>query len=143
MLLIDADLERRTLAAVDADQGDSGLVDVAVGRRLLADAVVRDRETRINLLAFVAPHTRRDRDIKDDDIRSAFAQTRRFDMVIVTAMECDRDPGGRFFAGLVDHIVLVVRADRNSERVINRLVSSFGLDARKVRGAVLTGDAAA
>jgi hypothetical protein len=64
-------------------------------------------------------------------------------MVIVTAMECDRDPGGRFFAGLVDHIVLVVRADRNSERVINRLVASFGLDARKVRGAVLTGDAAA
>ncbi len=143
VLLIDADLERRTLAAVDADQSNSGLVDVAVGRRLLADAVVRDRETKINLLAFVAPHTRRDRDIKDDDIRSAFAQTRRFDMVIVTAMECDRDPGGRFFAGLVDHIVLVVRADRNSERVINRLVSSFGLDARKVRGAVLTGDAAA
>jgi uncharacterized protein involved in exopolysaccharide biosynthesis/Mrp family chromosome partitioning ATPase len=143
VLLIDADLERRTLAAVDADRGESGLVDVAVGRRQLADAVVRDRETRINLLAFVAPHTRRDRDIKDDDIKIAFAQTRRFDMVIVTAMECDRDPGGRFFAGLVDHIVLVVRADRNSERVINRLVSSFGLDARKVRGAVLTGDAAA
>jgi uncharacterized protein involved in exopolysaccharide biosynthesis/Mrp family chromosome partitioning ATPase len=143
VLLIDADLERRTLAAVDADRSESGLVDVAVGRRLLADAVVRDRETRINLLAFVAPHTRRDRDIKDDDIKIAFAQTRRFDMVIVTAMECDRDPGGRFFAGLVDHIVLVVRADRNSERVINRLVSSFGLDARKVRGAVLTGDAAA
>ena len=143
VLLIDADLERRTLAAVDADRGESGLVDVAVGRRLLADAVVRDRETKINLLAFVAPHTRRDRDIKDDDIKIAFAQTRRFDMVIVTAMECDRDPGGRFFAGLVDHIVLVVRADRNSERVINRLVSSFGLDGRKVRGAVLTGDAAA
>jgi uncharacterized protein involved in exopolysaccharide biosynthesis/Mrp family chromosome partitioning ATPase len=143
VLLIDADLERRTLAAVDADRGESGLVDVAVGRRLLADAVIRDRETKINMLAFVSPHTRRDRDIKDDDIKIAFAQTRRFDMVIVTAMECERDPGGRFFAGLVDHIVLVVRAGRNSERVINRMVASFGLDARKVRGAVLTGDAAA
>ena len=43
VLLIDADLERRTLAAVDADQSDAGLVDVAVGRRELADVIVRDR----------------------------------------------------------------------------------------------------
>jgi Mrp family chromosome partitioning ATPase len=35
VLLIDADLERRTLSAIDADQNDAGLVDVAVGRREL------------------------------------------------------------------------------------------------------------
>ena len=33
VLLIDADLELRTLSAVDGDQSDAGLVDVAVGRR--------------------------------------------------------------------------------------------------------------
>ena len=61
VLLIDADLERRTLSAVDADQSEAGLVDVAVGRRCLSDVVVRDRETNINLLPFVAPNSRRDR----------------------------------------------------------------------------------
>jgi polysaccharide biosynthesis transport protein len=143
VLLIDADLERRTLAAVDADHSEAGLVDVAVGRRPLAEAVVCDDDTNINLLPFVSPHSRRDRDIKDDDIRSAFAQTKRFDMVIVAAMECERDPSGRFFAGLVDHIVLVVRAQGSRDGIIQRLTSGFGLDARKIRGAVVTGDGAA
>ncbi len=138
VLLIDADLQRRTLSAVDADRSEAGLVDVAVGRRLLSDAVIRDRESKINLLPFVASHSRRDREIKDEDIKLAFAQTKYFDMVIVAAMDCDRDPSGRFFAGLVDHIVLVARADAAGAGVIERLVSRFGLDARKIRGAVLT-----
>jgi hypothetical protein len=105
--------------------------------------VVRDRETNINLVPFVATNSRRDRKIKDDDIRLAFAQTQHFELVIVAAMDCDRDPSGRFFAGLVDHIVLVSRADDGGEGVIERLVSRFGLDARKIRGAVLTGTEAA
>ena len=45
VLLIDTDLERRTLSSIDADQNEAGLVDVAVGRRGLADVIVRDRET--------------------------------------------------------------------------------------------------
>ncbi len=44
VLVIDTDLERRTLSAIDAGDSEVGLVDVAVGRRLLSDAVTRDRE---------------------------------------------------------------------------------------------------
>ena len=142
VLLLDSDLERRTLAAVDADDGEAGLVDVAVGRRPLAEAVVRDRVSKINLIAFVAPASRRDRDIEDDDLKAAFAQTKQFDLVVVAAMDCDRNPSGRFFAGLVDHIVLVARAEAG-DAAIDRLVEGFGLDARKIRGAVLTGASAA
>ena len=142
VLLIDADLEQRALTAVDADQSEAGLVDVATGRRVLSDVVVRDRETNINLVPFVAPNSRRDREINDQDIRSAFAQTRHFDMVIVAAVDSDRDPSGRFFAGLVDHIVLVARTD-DDEDAIEQLALRFGLDARKIRGAVLTGAEAA
>jgi len=142
VLLIDADLEQRALIAVDADQSEAGLVDVAVGRRVLSDVVVRDRETNINLVPFVAPNSRRDREIKDQDIRSAFAQTKHFDMVIVAAVDSDRDPSGRFFAGLVDHIVLVARTEDDAG-AIEQLVSRFGLDARKIRGAVLTSAEAA
>ncbi len=143
VLLVDADLERRTLSALDADDIAVGLVDVAVGRCALSDVVVRDRDTNINLLPFVAPNSRRGRSINDNDIRAAFAQTRDFDLVIVAAADLDRDPSARFFARLVDHIVLVVRADEPDARSVEESVSRLGLDARKVRGAVLTGAEAA
>ena len=50
VLLIDADLDRRTLSAIDADRSDAGLVDVAVGRRDLADVIIRDRATDLSLV---------------------------------------------------------------------------------------------
>ncbi|MGB6541233.1 MAG: exopolysaccharide transport family protein [Xanthobacteraceae bacterium] len=143
VLLIDADLDQRMLTAVDAEQSEAGLVDVAVGRRVLSDVVVRDRETNINLLPFVAPNSRRDRRIKDEDIKLAFAQTKHFDMVIIAAADSDGDPSGRFFAGLVDHIVLVARTEDADAGAIEELVLRFGLDARKIRGAVLTSAEAA
>ena len=48
VLLIDADLERRTLSAIGAEDNDAGLIDVALGRRLLSDVTKLDRETNIN-----------------------------------------------------------------------------------------------
>ncbi len=138
VLLIDTDLERRTIAAINADESEGGLVDVALGRRLLSDVVVRDRTTNINLLPFVSPNSRRDRVITDEDIKVAFAQTKHFDMVIVASLDLRHDPSGRFFAGLVDHIVLVTKAV--AAGAFDDVLSGLGLDARKVRGAVLTGD---
>ena len=143
VLLIDADLERRTLSALDADQNKAGLVDVAVGRRSLADVIVRDRETNINLVSFISQGSRRDRPISDEDIKQAFDQTKRFDMVIVAAVDLSRDPTARFFAGLVEHIVLVARADERNEAAVEQFISRLGLDARKIRGMVLTGTDAA
>jgi len=143
VLLIDADLKRRTLSAIDADQPEAGLVDVAAGRRELSDAIVRDRKTNINLLSFVAPNRQRDRRIRDADVKQAFAQTKRFDMVIVAAINLRGDPSTRFFAGLVDHIVLVARTDEQAERAVEQFIARLGLDARKVRGAVLIGAEAA
>jgi hypothetical protein len=58
--------------------------------------------------------------------------------VIVTALDLRHDPSGRFFAGLVDHIVLVTKAAGGG--AFDDVLSGLGLDARKVRGAVLTGD---
>jgi len=143
VLLIDADLERRTLAALDADRGKAGLVDIALGGQLLSDVAVRDPQTRISFLPLVSEQSRRDRPIRDEDIRVAFAQTKHFELVVVAAMDCDRDPSGCFFAALVDHIVLVVKEGETAEAAAKRLVASLGLDARKVRGAVVIGAAAA
>ena len=143
VLLIDTDLKRRTLSAIDADEGEAGLVDVAVGRRELSEVIVRDRDTNINLLPFVSPNSRRDRRISDADIKEAFDKTKRFDMVIVAAVDVRRDPSARFFAGLVDHIVLVARADERDDDAVELFVARLGPDAQKIRGAVLTGVEAA
>jgi polysaccharide biosynthesis transport protein len=139
VLLIDADLERRTLAAIDADENEAGLIDVAAGRRELAEVVVRDRETDINLAAFVSPTSRRGRRIDEADVKEAFEQTKRFDMVIVAAVHSHRDPSTRLFASLVDHIILVATADAENARAFRQVMTDLGRDARKVRGAVLTG----
>src|ERR1700686_3842347 len=123
VLLIDTDLKRRTLSAIDADDGEAGLVDVAPGRRELSEVIVRDRDTNVNLLPFVSPNSRRDRRISDADIKEAFDKTKRFDMVIVAAVDVARDPSARFFAGLVDHIVLVARADERDDDAVELFVA--------------------
>ena len=138
VLLIDADLQRRTLSAIDADQSQAGLVDVATGRRRLSDVITRDRETNLNLASFVSPNSRRDRPISEADVKQAFDQTRRFDMVIVAAVELGSEPSARFFAGLVDHILLVARADEQNKAAVEQFIARLGPDARKLRGAVLT-----
>ena len=139
VLLIDADVERRTLSALDADHTDAGLIDVATGRRKLADVVVRDADTNINLLPFVAPGSRRNGSLREADVKKAFEQTKSFDMVIVAAIRLNGEPCTRLFASLVDHIILVARADEQNTEAIERLMADLGRDARKVRGAVLTG----
>jgi uncharacterized protein involved in exopolysaccharide biosynthesis len=142
VLLIDADLERRTLSAIGAEDSEAGLIDVALGRRLLSDVTKLDRETNINLMAFVSPESRRDRRIYDTDIKRAFDQTRRYDMVVVAATD-DDEPSLRFFAGLVDHIVLVARAGGREQNAFEQIIARAGLDTKKIRGAVLTGAATA
>ena len=139
VLLIDADIERRTLSAIDAEQSEAGLVDVATGRRRLSDVITRDRETNINLASFVSPDSRREGRIAEADIRRAFNQTKRFDLVIVAAIDVTGAPSTRFFGTVVDHIVLVAKADEHDATAVARLIGRLGLDAKKVRGAVLTG----
>ena len=139
VLLIDADLERRTLSAIDADQTQAGLVDVATGRRALSDVIIRDRETNLNLASFVAPSSRRDRPISEADVRQAFDQTKRFDMVdrcrdrveqrserLLLCRPCRPHPAGR--------------PSRRAEQCCCRTIHLGPRPhARKVRGAVLTG----
>jgi Mrp family chromosome partitioning ATPase len=95
------------------------------------------------MVPFVAPNSRRDRPINDADVKQAFDKTKRFDMVIVAAVDLNRNPSTLFFAGLVDHIVLVVRPNEEDRRAAEQFISRLGPDAMKVRGAVLTGVGAA
>lgn len=140
VLLIDADIKCRTLSAIDADRTEAGLADVALGRRTLSDVIVRDQRANMHLASFVSPSSHHDRRLSEADIEQAFEQTRRFDTVIVAAVDFDDQPSTAFFSGLVDHIVLVARADADNDPAIENFVSRVGLAARKIRGAVLTDD---
>jgi hypothetical protein len=114
------------------------LVDVAVGRRHLSEVITLDRETNINLVPFVSPESRRDRRIYDGDLKRAFEQTKRYDLVVVAVMNYG-DPSLGFFAGMVDHIVLVARAEGYGAASFQHLIAHLGFNAHKIRGAVLTG----
>ena len=92
------------------------------GAGSLSDVITLDRDTNINLMPFVAPESRRDRRIYDADIKRAFEQTKRYDLVIVAAMD-HADPSLRFFAGMVDHIVLVASADDFNEAAAEQFIA--------------------
>jgi Mrp family chromosome partitioning ATPase len=139
VLLIDADMHERTLAAIIPGESDAGLVDVAVGRKVLAEAVVHDARTNINIMPLVSPKSYRLGRMRDADIEAAFDQTSCFDLVIVAAGTHDSDPAVRFFAGLVDHVVLVVAAGNNGQGDVDQLIARLAIDPRKVRGTILTG----
>jgi len=137
VLLIDADVNRRTLSALVSEPPEAGLVDVAVGRKLLSGAVIEDLRTKITALPLVSPKSRRKGAINEEDLKAAFEQTKRFDVVIVVAPNSDKDPSARFFAALVDHVVLVQGPGETGRRALDQLVAMLHIDVRKVRGTVL------
>ena len=102
--------------------------------------ITRDRETNINLVSFVSPESRRDGRIYDEDIRRAFNETKRFDLVIVAAIDVTGAPSTRFFGKASSTTSSwSPRPASMMKPQLTRLIARLGLDAKKVRGAVLTG----
>jgi uncharacterized protein involved in exopolysaccharide biosynthesis/Mrp family chromosome partitioning ATPase len=137
VLLIDADVNRRTIGTMLRDWPKGGLVDVALDRMPLTDAVVRDDRTQISLLPLVSPMTRRHRVVTPTDIKVAFDRTQRFDLVVVAGRSHRHDPSAQLFGQLVDHIVPVIKRSDTSLRDIADLTAVLGEDVAKVRGAVV------
>ena len=122
VLLIDADLRRRTLAALDAEaqRRRPGRRRRRTPRTVRCDQDRSRHQHQSHRLRGAG--SRRDRRIYDADIKRAFELTRRYDLVIVAAMD-HADPSLRFFAGLVDHIVLVAGADGFDETAAERFIA--------------------
>jgi succinoglycan biosynthesis transport protein ExoP len=138
VLLIDADTRRQALAAVLPHQSHAGLIDIASGQKLLSEVVTRDPQTNIHLLPLFAQRTASYRNVKNEHIRVAFDQTKKFDLVIVLGTLHDGNPISTFFAGLVDQVVLIIKEGAMRQRDIDGALSALGGDARKIRGTVLT-----
>ena len=138
VLLIDADPRRQALAAALPHDNHAGLIDIASGQKLLSEVVTRGPQTNIHMLPLFAQRTGSYRKIKNEHIKIAFDQTKKFDLVIVLGTLHDGNPIAAFFAGLVDEVVLVIKEGVMRQHDIDGTLSALGSDAHKVRGAVLT-----
>ena len=82
--------------------------------------------------------------ISDADIRHAFDQTKRFDMVIVAAIGFEPQSGhAAFLPAWSTTSFWLPAADERSAGAVEQFVARLGPDARKIRGAILTGAGAA
>jgi Mrp family chromosome partitioning ATPase len=138
VLLIDGDSHRQALAAVFPHQSQAGLIDIASGQKLLSEIVTRVPHTNIHMLPLFARRIGSYRDVKNEDIKTAFDQTKKFDLVIILGSLHDGNPVAAFFAGLVDQVVLIVKEGATRKRDIDGALSILGSNARKIRGTVLT-----
>ena len=105
-------------------------------KRILSEAVTFDPHTNINMMPLFAKNIAGYGNLKDEEVKSAFDQTSRFDLVIV--LGTIHDPVGIFFAALVDQVVLIVKEGATRKRDVDRALKVLGSDARKIKGTVLT-----
>lgn len=137
VLLIDADIRGQGLSTT-FPHNQAGLMDVASGHKLLSEAVVRDPQTKINTLRFFAQKIGGYGSVEDQQIKSAFDQTKRYDLVIVVTTMEESDPIGCFFGELVDYVVLIANEGATRQLAVNRAIAMLGADAQKIKGTVLT-----
>jgi len=138
VLLIDTDIRGQALAAILPNQNRGGLIEVASGQKLLSEAIVHDPRTNISMLPLCGEKLEAQGDIKDDDIKAAFDQTKRFDLVIVAGTLAYDNPAAGFFAALVDQIVLITSKGGTQKGDLDAVISTLGSSAHKIRGTVLT-----
>lgn len=137
VLLVDGDIRHGTISAVYGQPIKSSFVDVAAGRLPLADAAVRDRRTNIDLLPLVAGNSRISSSLNLARVQSAFAQSKSYDFVVVTATVRHGELGARLFGALVDNVIVVLKADAGSGS-LDEIYAALGPESRKIRGSVIT-----
>jgi Mrp family chromosome partitioning ATPase len=86
------------------------------------------------------PQTRRPS--SGDIVQKLVEPGRSFDLVVIDTGSVARHPYVQPLAEVVDDIVLVSRAGRSRKEDILAAVTALNINARKIRGTVLTGAAA-
>jgi succinoglycan biosynthesis transport protein ExoP len=137
VLLIDADRRGRATDALALDTSRGGIIDLVSGHKPLSEVVVRDPRTGINVLPFGGGGTDGSGGIDGERIKSAFKETKQFDLVIVVGASERENSAAISIAALVDEIVLITKANTR-KRDVDRTVAALGVNGRKVRGTVLT-----
>lgn len=138
VLLIDADIERATLSKTLDAAGNAGLLDLIEGRATLASVLLSDTDTNLNVLPLGNATRPESRNPNPQELAQKLAGA-NFDLVIVDSGAALANDYVRPFAELADDLVFVVRAGGPKKNDILAAFDALRLNARKLRGTVLTG----
>jgi Mrp family chromosome partitioning ATPase len=143
VLLVDADIKRGTLSRTLNAAGNAGLFDLIEGRATLSSVLLSDTETGLSFLPLGNSTKPESRNLIAQDVALKLSDPAQgFGLVIVDAGAVLPDDYTRPLADLADDVVFVVRAGGPIRAEITASFEALRLNARKVRGAVLTGAAA-
>lgn len=137
VLLIDADMSRATLSKTLDAAGNAGLLDLIEGRATLASVLLNDTDTGLNVLP-LGNATRPDSRMPVAQDLAQRLNDQTFDLTIFDSGATLDDDYTRPFGDMTDDILLVVRAGGPKKDDIQAALGALRLNARKVRGAVLT-----
>jgi Mrp family chromosome partitioning ATPase len=144
VLLIDADIERGMLSKTLEAGGNAGLFDLIEGRATLSSVLLSDTESGLNFLPLGNATLRGSWNPNPQDIAQKLSEpTSQFDLVIIDSGAVLEDEYVQPFAEFVDDMVFVVRSGGPKRETILAAINALRINARKVRGTVLTGAEAA
>ena len=106
VLLVDADPVRRAASRLVLFAPAGGLIDARPDGVAVESLVKRDERSGISIVALSGRQRREAASL--EDVKAAFAATKAFDLVIVTAS--GRDAAARTLVQVVDKVALVVDA---------------------------------
>jgi uncharacterized protein involved in exopolysaccharide biosynthesis/Mrp family chromosome partitioning ATPase len=138
VLLIDADIERGMLSQTLEADSNAGLFDLIEGRATLSSIVLSNAESGLNFLP-VGNATLSGNPTAQNISQKLGESANQFELVIIDSGAVLADEYVRPFAELTDDIVLVVRAGGPKRDAIVAAIDALRINARKLRGAVLTG----
>src|SRR5215468_230872 len=142
VLLVDADLDDRSASKLFEADRKGGLSDLLEARTILPSVLVTDVAAGISFLPTgtpTVPQTRRP--MSGDIVQKLVEPGRSFDLVVIDTGSVARHPYVQPLAEVVDDIVFVSRAGRSRKEDILAAVVGLNINARKIRGTVLTGAA--
>jgi len=140
VLLLDADIERGMLSKTLEAGGNAGLLDLLEGRAALPSVVLNDAESGLNFLPLGNATGAASRSPDAHEIAQKLGEpVNQFDLVIIDVGAVLSDRYVRAFAEITDDIVLVVRSGGPKRDEIHSAIDVLRINARKIRGTVLTG----
>ncbi len=140
VLLIDADLRRPSVAAMFGLPPSPGLVSLVKGKCSLSDAVVRDHNTELHLIAGVNRVTGSEALtlLASRDLGRLLGELRPlYDLVLIDSSPLLPVADPRFLVNQVDGVALVVASEQTSRSAVKAaLQETPGIEA-KILGAVM------
>lgn len=140
VLLVDADIARGMLSRTLEARHNAGLFDLIEGRAMTSSVVLNDAESGLNFLPLGNVTLAASGAPEPKAIAEKLGELgNQFDLVVIDSGALLTDEYVRPFAEFADDIVFVVRAAGPKAGDVLAALDTLRINARKVRGAVLTG----